>query len=369
MTEKQFSPQQEKAIDEAVRWAKTGSGQVFSIFGFAGAGKTTLAKEIAKRTEGRIGYGALTGKAASVMRRKGCDDAATIHSQIYRAKSKRGEPPTFKLDLGSEVGRMKLFILDEVSMVDEKLGSDILSFGTKVLVLGDPGQLPPIKGAGYFTSGTPDVMLTEIHRQALENPIIRLSMQIREGGRLQPGQYGASRVIERAAVDKDDLQKTILEADQIIVGRNRTRHQYNGRLRELLGRGPTVEPGDKLVCLKNDHNMQLFNGTLWRAKSVKFKDKHYDLSVESFDDDHDNGVRGVVVREEFFKGTEATVDWKELKGTQQMTYGYALTCHKSQGSQWNNIVIFDEGDAFRDDAKAWRYTAVTRAAERMTLIV
>ena len=58
-------------------------------------------------------------------------------------------------------------------MVDEDLGRDLLSFGKPVLVLGDPAQLPPVKGGGFFTEAEPDVMLTEVHRQAADNPIIR----------------------------------------------------------------------------------------------------------------------------------------------------------------------------------------------------
>ena len=75
-------------------------------------------------------------------------------------------------------------------MVDERLARDLLSFGTKVLVLGDPFQLPPVQGAGFFTAHEPDIMLTEIHRQAADNPIIRMSMEIREGGFLEHGRYG-----------------------------------------------------------------------------------------------------------------------------------------------------------------------------------
>src|SRR5512136_2716568 len=116
-------------------------------------------------------------------------------------------------------------------MVDEELGRDLLSFGKKVLVLGDPAQLPPGKGGGFFTEAAPDVMLTVVHRQAADNPIIRLSMAIREGGTLTPGAYGETRIVSR-----DGLDPTLVTgADQVLVGLNRTRRAYNGRLRELRG--------------------------------------------------------------------------------------------------------------------------------------
>lgn len=367
----QWSPQQDKAIAAAREWVKHGGGQVFTISGFAGTGKTTLAKEVAANIKGGVSYAAFTGKAASVMRRKGCDSASTIHALIYKPKGKNRQVPRFELNHNSIVKSQKLVIIDECSMVDEELGRDLLSFGTKILVLGDPAQLPPIKGTGFFNTDTPDVMLTEIHRQALDNPIIRLSMQVREGGKLEPGIYGESTVIERKGMDAEDLGRRVMGADQVIVGLNRTRHQYNKRMRALKGyAGELPMDGEKLVCLRNNHKLSILNGTLWRVKRWgKLRDKAINLQLLSMEDTEDSAVRDVMVREEFFYGTEATVPWQELKGTQQFTYGYALTCHKSQGSQWDNVMIFDEGNAFRDDAIRWRYTAITRAAEKVTMVV
>lgn len=368
----EWSPQQSNAITRAQAWAKAKSGpQVFRISGYAGTGKTTIAKEIATALKGDVLYGAFTGKAASVMRRKGCDNASTIHSMIYRPKGKNRQNPEFELNPESAVKQAKLVIIDECSMVDDELGTDLLSFGTKVLVLGDPAQLPPIKGTGFFNTGEPDVMMTEIHRQALDNPIIRLSMQIREGGALAPGIYGESTVIERAKLAPEDLAQRVLDADQIIVGLNRTRQKYNERVRMLLKRqGPMPNKGDRLVCLRNNHKLSILNGTLWEVKRHKSAGGSLiGLKLKSIDDEKDATEREVSVREEFFVGTEATVPWFELKHTQQFTYGYALICHKSQGSQWDNVIIFDEGGCFREDALRWRYTAITRAAQKVTMVV
>src|SRR5208283_2536336 len=124
-----------------------------------------------------------------------------IHSLIYQATESETEEPSFVLNEDSEAARAKLIIVDECSMVDEELGRDLLSFGRKVLVLGDPAQLPPVKGGGYFTEAEPDVMLTEVHRQAADNPIIRLSMAIRAGGELAPGAYGETRIVLRRDLD------------------------------------------------------------------------------------------------------------------------------------------------------------------------
>ncbi len=161
--------------------------------------------------------------------------------------------------------KSSLVIIDECSMVDQELGRDLLSFGKPVLVLGDPAQLPPVKGGGFFTEGPPDVMLTEVHRQAADNPIIKMSMLVREGRKLSLGPYGESLVVERRDIDSG----TVTAADQLLVGLNRTRHAYNKRMRELFGHADVFpQVGDKLVCLKNNRTKGLLNGGIWLVKTI-----------------------------------------------------------------------------------------------------
>ena len=244
-----WSPQQEAAIKAVHAWTRDRSSQVFRLFGFAGTGKTTLATELAgEMGGGDVLFGAFTGKAALVLRRKGCEGASTIHSMIYRIDEENdGWEPKFLLNHDSAVRDARLVIIDECSMVDEALARDLLSFGTKVLVLGDPAQLPPVKGAGYFTNVKPDIMLTEVHRQARDNPIIAMSMVVREGGRLEAGDHGSSRVIGRARIDAP----SILATDQVIVGLNKTRQLYNRRIRTLLGReGDMPTAGGSLAATR-----------------------------------------------------------------------------------------------------------------------
>src|SRR5215470_6865793 len=257
-----FTPHQEAALKATAAWLKArpgtgGTPQVFRLFGYVGTGKTTLARHLAEGVDGDVVFGAFTGKAALVMRRKGCVDASTIHSMIYRARDSGEETPSFELWDESPAAKASLIVIDECSMVDEEVGRDLLSFGVPVLVLGDPAQLPPVAGGGFFTEAKPDIMLTEVHRQATDNPIIRLSMLVREGGALAEGGYGASRVIGRGDVEQEE----VILADQILVGRNNTRRSYNARVRQLLRRGSQVPvAGDKLVCLRNDRKRGLLNG-------------------------------------------------------------------------------------------------------------
>ncbi len=363
---REWSREQAEAIDKVGRWLKGGEPQVFRLFGYAGVGKTTLARHVAEGAQGEAFFAAFTGKAALVMRANGCAGATTIHSLIYRAsEDPEGAPPTFILNKDGPASRAGLIVIDECSMVDAELARDLLSFGKPILVLGDPFQLPPVKGGGYFTESTPDVMLTTIHRQAENNPIIRLSQIVRSGGELKEGQYGETRIVRRAAIDAAQ----VLAADQVLVGVNRTRRAYNQRMRDLNGfKEPLPVTGDRLVCLRNDRAKGLINGGLWRVEALGGMRKDFvKMTVRSEDGGAGKSVE-VAVLKNFFEGTEAELAWLVRRESDEFDYGYALTVHKAQGSQWDDVMLFDESFAFREHRARWLYTGLTRAAKRLTLV-
>jgi ATP-dependent exoDNAse (exonuclease V) alpha subunit len=366
MTMTQFSPQQDQALKAVAAWLKRPKEQIFRLFGFAGTGKTTLAKEIAESVAGDVMFGAFTGKAASVMRARGCEGAATIHSMIYRSRGTDEEDaPRFVLNRQSDVKKAKLIIIDECSMVDEALGRDLLSFGAKVLVLGDPAQLPPVQGGGFFTDQEPDVMLTEVHRQAADNPIVHLSMLVRNGEPLPRGDFGAAKVIRRA----DLGQKVAAQADQILVGRNQTRREVNSKIRALRGHDGTAPvAGEKIVCLKNNKDKGLLNGGTWLVKERSISAKGVVTMRVLSDDAPQDGLVKVSVLPEFFLGTEESLPYSKRRDFDEFDYGYALTVHKAQGSQWDEVLLFDESFAFREHRERWLYTGITRAAERLTIV-
>jgi ATP-dependent exoDNAse (exonuclease V) alpha subunit len=364
----EWSTQQDEALKAVSLWLKDRSGpQVFRLFGWAGTGKSTLARHLAQGVK-VVKYAAFTGKAALVMRKNGCKGASTIHSLIYTLISDKDGEPRFALDPESEALEADLIVIDEVSMVDETLGKDLLSFGTKVLVLGDPFQLPPVAGAGFFTRDEPDLMLTEIHRQAADNPIIRMSMDIREGGYLEYGRYGESVVIPKAEVERD----AVIGADQVLVGRNKTRVDYNDRLRELKGL-PHHEPvvGDRLVCLRNNPRKRFLNGQIWIAADVKKRSgDRYSFLLDP--DDPTSKAKAqtrAITHARYFAGEEDTLTWPERRQFDEFTFGYCLTVHKAQGSQWDSVYLFDESFVFREDRQRWLYTGVTRASEKITVVM
>lgn len=373
----EFSSEQNRALNAVNQWLKAGDSQVFRLFGYAGTGKTTLARYFSEGVDGNVLFAAFTGKAAQVLRSKGANKASTIHSLIYRPKGEeetedeetgiKNVSPTFSLNRRSPVSDAKLIIIDECSMVDEALGRDLLSFGTPVLVLGDPGQLPPVSGGGFFTEYEPDYLLEEVHRQARDNPIVDIAQRVREGRDISLGNYGACVQV----ISKRDLSSDIvLDGDQVLVGTNRTRRRYNERLRELKGfDGPIPQSGDKLVCLRNDTAKGLLNGSLWQVTSAARTVKRtMNLLIRAEDEGIERYSAKVKVLKDVFETPEADIPWQLRRRHDDFDYGYALTVHKAQGSQWDHVVLFDESYAFKEHSKRWLYTGITRAAETITIV-
>ena len=360
-----WSPEQDAALRAVARWLKTRDRPIFRLFGYAGTGKTTLARHIAESVDGDVQFAAFTGKAALVLREKGCGEASTIHSLIYRSRGSGETGPLFVLNRQSDAAKAKLIVIDECSMVDEELGRDLLSFGTPVLVLGDPAQLPPVKGAGYFTDKPADAMLTAIHRQAEGSAIIRLSAAVREGGRLERGEYGDVRILSRREIGPE----LILGADQVLVGTNKSRRAFNARIRQLKGfRDPMPAAGEKLVCLRNEKTKGLLNGGLFTVRHARGETGGL-VELDVAPEDDGKVATRVSVPREFFEGREDDLSFATRRKTDEFDYGYVLTVHKAQGSQWDGVVLFDESWAFREHRARWLYTGLTRAAKRLTVVV
>jgi len=415
-----WSPQQYEALQSVARWWAQGDSrkQIFRLFGYAGTGKTTLAIDIAEEIAGGDAlFGSFTGKAALVMRKKGCHGARTLHSLIYKPRRKHREEteedkaqnidpnhdlPAWEINPDSELRDAALLIIDECSMVGDDLARDVLSFRKPVLVLGDPAQLPPVSGTGAFTEGhEPDVMLTEIHRQAADNPIVRIATDIRMGKRIELGAHkGATDKEGVWIISRDRLSSsTELCAEQILCGRNDTRVTINRRIRKMLreqGKLPApLSPqdehlpviGDRVICLKNKRQRGLLNGAMWKveglrdrsygAKKPGRKDVSY-LDVASID--QPGFETDVAVPHAYWywngKAMDLQLPEKMTRGHyDEFDYAYAITCHKSQGSQWDKVLVFDESAVFGRDASTediparWLYTACTRAASALIVVV
>ena len=412
----ELSDEQYRAVQDVIDWVNNPeSPQIFRLFGYAGTGKTTISQYIAKELyKFNIIFAAYTGKAALVLRQKGCDDARTIHNLIYNVKGKSAlrlkelkqelaaekekladlssqtlirsvteyikkineqitqeiknlKAPAFTVNRDSELQFADLLIVDEASTVNKQIGEDLLSFGVKILAVGDPKQLPPVQGEAMFSGVDPDVLLTEIHRQAEGNPIIQIATQLRSGdGQVSFGEYGKSRVL----ATRNEMKENYLDFSQIIVATNKLRQKINSKMRQHLGFTSLYpEVGDKLVCCRNNHEIGILNGSLWIVDQVLSSNPfRCELEISSYDQASDL-IESVVVSVHSAPFVGAEIDYWEIKEAEKFEYGYAITAHKAQGSQWENVLIMYDGPRCwaGEHKEKWLYTAVTRAIDRVVL--
>lgn len=398
-----WNAQQNEAFNKIHQWLRDPNRkQVFRLFGYAGTGKTEMSKAIADFVMneggkdnvpiGGVLFSAYTGKACSVMRVKGCRGADTLHSFLYKPviDPVSGICIDFILNGESPLSQAALLIIDEASMVNGDMAQDILAFGVPVLVLGDPAQLPPVKGEGYFTNAEPDVMLTSIERQARDNPIIYLATRARTEKQFKPGKYGESIVYDMGRHVSDEMYMT---HDQIICGLNATRKTINKRSRRINGRADKnpIYPvaGDKVLCTKNNKGSGLYNGTLWTSSkptiqkimrpifkgSSVMKPGDVDVlmfKVRSLEEVDPQGNPYIIKTQcslHHFNDTMTEPAYRDIAGSDSWEYGYALTVHKSQGSQFDSLLLFEESNSFREHRYNHLYTAITRAADKITIML
>jgi Mesyanzhinovviridae Dda-like helicase len=408
---------------------------VFRWFGYAGTGKTYTAARIPEALGiQRVAFGTYTGKAASVLRRSlaryGVSyPVTTIHSAIYMPTTSaearaalaecraelyaagpavtelqaRGDHEAAKIcldrvaklqgmlpELEANARRLAfefnpmgdwatqdLIILDEVSMVGAKLAADIESYGVPVLVLGDPAQLPPVEGGGYYTDAQPDHLLTDVQRQALDNPVLELATRVRES---TTGSLGLTQA--------DMTPASIAEAmehDQVLCWTNKRRWAMITVMRRMLGRPEGVPvAGDRIMCLTNNKDLGVFNGEQFEVLEVlgtldSEGGPHLRVRTETGQE------RDLKTFSDGFQGREMQ---DQAKNTQQgqkglrmlATFAQAITVHKAQGSEWDSVYLVNETpgmiamtakrkgnqEAHRQ-ARQWLYTGATRAKERLTI--
>lgn len=349
-----WSEDQAHVLDGIQSWRSTRAEdrpQYLTVGGLAGCGKTTLVAHLIQ-TWRNVATAALCGKAANVLRSKGIG-AQTIHSLVYipfeddegRVRFKKRE----------ELDGISTICIDEASMINTWLMRDLLSFNVPVLFVGDHGQLEPI-GSNPKLMANPKLRLEKIHRQAANNPILRLAMAFREGRSTPYWSDPRGRLDLRSKVGMGSLFTPDV---QVICGYNKTRHEVNDLIRKKRGSARIVEQGEKLICLKNNKEFGIFNGQQMIAHEIVNESKRFlDIDVETED-----GRRQVIQCLKAQFGTEVKTDYNN-PNVALLDYGWCITAHKSQGSEWNDVVVIDEV-ARTWDARRWRYTATTRAKERL----
>lgn len=372
---------QEKGLKIAVERYKNKEPYTV-IAGYAGTGKSTLVSHIVDAlnlSPLSVCYVAFTGKASLVLKEKGCENSMTAHKLLYHSKEKPDGTFEHKPRKSLE-WPYKLIVVDEVSMIPVDMWELLLSHNIHVIALGDPGQLPPIDGESELLAH-PHVFLDEVVRQAQDSEIIRLSMDIRNGISLKP--YKGNEVI---IISKSQLNDFYFSgADQIIAAKNVTRNDINWHCRKIkFGNDVPSYPieGEKAICLKNYWNVlsdsgdPLINGMIGELSGINFRHdvfKYGDMMNANFTIGDKNKFRQLFMDYKLFAESKQTINsdnWMEFRGMAKpmlFDYAYCITCHKSQGSEFDKVLVFNEYMKSTDH-KRWLYTAATRAKKKLIIV-
>ena len=377
----QLTRGQEVGLKTAVQRFK--NKEPFTVInGPAGSGKSSLVRFIIDALnipEDKVVYIAYTGKASLVLRNKGCTNAITAHKLLYHAKEKPDGTYEFKPKNHLDYD-YKIIVLDECSMLPDEMWQLLLSHKVHVLALGDSEQLPPVDGDSKILD-KPHVTLDEVVRQALDSPIIRLSVDIREGKWLEYGGPKECRVIPSKKVS----DKLLIGADQILCGKNITRHCLNERLRKIkFGEQYSSKPleGDKAICLKNDwstlgnNEEPIVNGMIGTISNIQLSDGrlYKPEMVADFTSDNGGLYKDLNMDYKIFTEKETTVNkdnwmmFPKNERAHEFDYAYAVTVHKYQGSEAEKVVVYDEWLGDVEFHRKWLYSAVTRSS-RMLVVV
>lgn len=370
-----LTDEQNCAVDTITDWMREGddTNPEFKLGGYAGTGKTTIIKTV--REELRKDYNtvvaAFTGKAVNVLQRKGIS-AQTLHSLMYDVDPKPDGTVEFhKKSVLKE--SPDLIIVDEASMISVELYMDLLSFNLKYLFVGDPGQLEPI-GDNPNLMAKPDLVLSKIHRQAERSPIVQLATSVRNGGQITDFKDGGEDVVIKNKTIRFSEYELV---DQILCARNQTRTNLNANIRRAKGYTQPLVEGEKIIVLRNNLSYAVFNGmilfvdTIAPGRHSNPKAPYWEVTTH---DEIDRKYRLNLWQDPFTSpifdklfGKSPVVPKVDRIPLVYATYGYCITCHKSQGSEWDHVLVMDEWmPPTVWDMKRWRYTAITRAAKKLT---
>ena len=338
-----LTSEQRHVLREIVRLPK----EQIILGGRAGTGKTTVIRHLTDVLE-RFVVCAYTGKAVNVLKSKGVQ-AKTIHSLIYKAYKDSDKKVFFSLahDLDCDG-----IIVDEASMVSRSIYEDLKSFGKPLIFVGDHGQLEPV-GDDFNLMREPDYRLDTIHRNAGE--IAHFAEYIRQGYRPSSWQVRNGSSDSISFLQKGRHMEAAMHADQAICAYNKTRAEINGEIRRSMGKGDAPEAGDRVMCLRNDSRVNLFNGMQGIAKKLYKGDR---MDFES-----DGGVCNVPFDPEVFGKVKYELE-RDRDSPIPFDYSYCITAHKAQGSEWDSVLVLEQKCDLWDHRR-WAYTSASRAKSKL----
>ncbi len=386
--EYELSSKQKQILDAILAWYKDKKTKYLTLGGYAGTGKTTLLGHLNLYLHNeykgiKIAYCSFTGKASLILKKKlqetaslkSTDFVGTIHRLIYKAIVDERDVIIGWEKIELDDFKYDLIVVDEASMVSYDIWRDLQSFNIPILAVGDHGQLPPVDGK-FNLMTNPILRLEEIYRQEKDNPIIVVSELARKYGEIPVMEF--SKTVRKFSRQDDEVMEFLTDKltgyDQnclVLVGYNNTRVKLNAGIRQLLEfEHPQPSINDRVICLRNNTQLGIFNGMLGSIESIE-KVKQRGISDYYQADilfDGENDVYHLPISIEQFGQKET------LKGiTREINlfdFGYALTVHKAQGSQAEKVILFEERFSRMDDDswRRWLYTGVTRATKELYII-
>lgn len=387
---------QKTAVEKFIGFMSS-SELCMSLSGYAGTGKTFTLSRISEAMKAAgipVAFIAPTNKAVVVMAKNGID-AQTVHKFVYEWRLEGGAWKQSRKD-GREFNH-GLIVMDESSMANDQILEDLESYARKtackVLYVGDPGQLPPVGKNNcrkVFDEFSFKAQLTQVMRQGEGSRILDLATAIRNGNMVVPSNSDKDVAVTNTNMAFSNyIEKVKSGMDTTFVcWTNSSRISLNMKARNALGIKGKPQSGEKFIAINNTEryaNGEEFselgayvgsievdgaNGYVYEANTTGLNvDKEYILVIPAFKDASfglPKNVTGEMAH--LFDGHSSRNGYfytpsKDVKLV-VATFAYAITGHKSQGSQWDFVFV---DDCSRYEAQQWFYTVVTRAAKGLVV--
>lgn len=355
-----LTPDQQEAAARIRRWVTFEASQTLTLGGYAGTGKTTLINTLLEEELWGTRVLAPTGKACQVLQRKGVEHAKTIHSFLYFPPEEDQKTEELKWTARGVRGS-EFAVCDEASMIARPVYDELIKTGFRILFVGDHGQLPPV-GEDPGIMRHPQARLEQIVRQAAESPILRFAHSVRLGEEMT-SREGPELTVRQPGFSHDP--SFLSQFDQVLCATNNTRILINMLMRAFHGRKDLLCKDDKIICLRNDYRRRLVNGQICTVVSKPTRTGE-NLWVDLVDETGEEYWSVPVYAGQLHQRKLMT---QADRNTCLFDFAYAITVHKSQGSEWDSVLVIEEpvsGDLW--DPRRWRYTAATRAAKRLDFL-
>ena len=430
-----FTQCQAKALDAIEQFVQPESGGfIFVLSGSAGTGKTTLMQEVIHRHSASfdsILLAAPTNKAAKVLGTRTRLQAGTLHNLLYKIEDQGGEPVFIKRKLNAE--QRYLIIADEASMISDRsqhgnelfaqirLLSALIQFvqlghpGNKLILVGDPCQLPPVGYKSFEQSPALDVpylerlfstkvasaSLKEVRRQEGDSYILKGATALRN--HILDGAAKPNITMQHAGHATGLLRRYLLQYDAthpesmaMLAFTNRDVNWWNNAIRTNLGLGSQpLMPGSQVIIDQNwsDGSQVLLKSEMALVKSIGAPQREFaglrfipiELESRNLNGEmvvvqslalleHLNSERGWLLPEQekhlLAEAMRLNPKYREYRrarddhfvGALRLRYGYAFTCHKAQGSEYRQVALHPYQPA--NDPR-WLYTAITRSKDEL----